>query len=927
MKIAKYMYAHVAMFLVTLTSVAFVMLGSYEYKAVKAIHDDALDVYGDNACTFTATVTSAHSKTVANSSYNTGIGQTRLTTKCADAPSFEIYAVGYSNNSTGNTRLIGQNGGGNINTGTGTGDVSNWSMQISKDTSSYLPAQMTIENSFGSYHAVPGSTTLIATYGTNTDTTTGASVLTTYAARISSSQSPDTYIGKVKYSIVAAEPLPDCLPGYICYDPVNANVVGTMNPGTYTNDTSSNKGYQMATGGSTVALQAPNYFLQGYGFAGWNTKSDGTGTFYGPNQAITVPTNASEGLTLYAIWVASVGYFHNWTGCSNLAPVSYNSSTGTISASLANITALTDYRDMQTYAVARLPDDNCWMIENFRFGGNSATLDGTYTNNPAVPMTYYYPGTSMQTTTYSYTTSAAPAQWCTDGTQSCTERLLFNTDNTVMGKTASTYSTSGNVIAYGNYYNWYGATAGRISHYYTNNAVADGSICPKGWDLPDDTGSEFDTIGYLSKQYGGGYGYIDDVAIVNRLMSFPNNFVYGGYIYGAYIGRGNTGMYSSNTANSTGSGGMWAYEFLMYNGNINDRTITTGTTMTSQGGYTVRCLRPAAKQITDLTYMQDFGTSMTAIDFSGVWNSMREGLQYQLIDNRDNKTYWVSKQTDGMIWMTQNLDLNLSASMTYTHANTDLGWGTDSTTTWRPSASTLSVSYAANGIINSWTDSKSPVSVDPGNVYWDNSKWSNSSYDGLYFMGRSYGSPAQFATTAWTSNGTHGHVGNYYNFAAATATNNSGSYTLDTFSYPDSAPQNSICPAGWRLPKVDGTFDVYENGGSNLGASDLTKLVKYIWNDYGGFTDGSLDLYLVSAPLYINRSGYVTNFGSGYRVEDAGNYGGTYWNAGLVDWGWGGDLAPRSDNINWNNTLTATQTTNGLGDGASIRCLVRQERF
>ncbi len=145
MKIARYMYAHVVMFLVTLTSVAFVILGSYEYKAVKAIHDDALDVYGDNACTFTATVTSAHSKTVTNSSYNTGIGQTRLTTKCADAPSFEIYAVGYSNNSTGNTRLIGQNGGGNINTGTGTGDVSNWSMQISKDTSSYLPAQMTIE--------------------------------------------------------------------------------------------------------------------------------------------------------------------------------------------------------------------------------------------------------------------------------------------------------------------------------------------------------------------------------------------------------------------------------------------------------------------------------------------------------------------------------------------------------------------------------------------------------------------------------------------------------------------------------------------------------------------------------------------------------------------------------------------------------------
>ena len=52
MKIARYMYAHVAMFLITLTSVAFVMLGSYEYKAVKAVHDDALyaDEVNDQMC-------------------------------------------------------------------------------------------------------------------------------------------------------------------------------------------------------------------------------------------------------------------------------------------------------------------------------------------------------------------------------------------------------------------------------------------------------------------------------------------------------------------------------------------------------------------------------------------------------------------------------------------------------------------------------------------------------------------------------------------------------------------------------------------------------------------------------------------------------------------------------------------------------------
>ncbi len=927
MKIAKYMYAHIAMFLVTLTSVAFVMLGSYEYKAVKAIHDDALDVYGDNACTFTATVTTAHSKTVTNSSYNTGIGQTRLTTKCADAPSFEIYAVGYSNNSTGNTRLIGQNGGGNINTGTGTGDVSNWSMQISKDTSSYLPAQMTIENSFGSYHAVPGSTTLIATYGTNTDTTTGASVLTTYAARISSSQSPDTYIGKVKYSIVAAEPLPDCLPGYICYDPVNANVVGTMNPGTYTNDTSSNKGYQVATGGSTVALQAPNYFLQGYGFAGWNTAADGTGTLYGPNQAITVPTNSSEGLTLYATWVASAGYFHNWQGCSSLTPVSYNSSTGTISATLASVTALTDYRDMQTYAVARLPDNNCWIIENFRFGGNSVTLDNTYTNNPAVPMTYYYPGTSMQMTTYSYSTSTTPTQWCTDGTQACTERLLFNTDNTVMGKTASTYSTSGNVIAYGNYYNWYGATAGRISHYYTNNATADGSICPKGWDLPYDTGDEWDTIGYLSKQYGGGYGYIDDATIVNRLMSFPNNFVYGGYIYGDYINRGNTGMYSSNTANSTGSGSMWAYEFLMYNNNINDRTITTGTTMTSQGGYTVRCLRPAAKQITDLTYMQEFAT-LNDVDYAGVWNSMNEWDQYQLKDSRDNKSYWITKLGEGNIWMTQNLDFDIARKYYY-HADTDIGYE-DNTTSWYPNAATFNLSSYSGNYFTQWatTNDTTPLSMNPGysastNWYWDNSAWTAGDTEYNYLKGVTGN---QFAMSPYSSNGTHGHVGNYYNWAAATATNNAR-----TVAHMQNA-KNSICPAGWRLPKYDSSL-------SPDGSSDYTEIseaVQSVWDKYygqGTVPTESFDMWLVGPPLYFPRAGYISHYTdmSTYTTYDYGTLAtaganSMYWTSTAYIMEGYLNSAVTDNYFGGNYWLGSPEFEVGAGAGMPIRCLARQQQ-
>ena len=37
---------------------------------------------------------------------------------------------------------------------------------------------------------------------------------------------------------------------------------------------------------SSLRLLAPDYYRTGYGFAGWNTKADGTGTSYGPMETI-----------------------------------------------------------------------------------------------------------------------------------------------------------------------------------------------------------------------------------------------------------------------------------------------------------------------------------------------------------------------------------------------------------------------------------------------------------------------------------------------------------------------------------------------------------------------------------------------------------------------------------------------------------------
>ena len=158
-------------------------------------------------------------------------------------------------------------------------------------------------------------------------------------------------------------------------------------------------------------LKAPNYKRTGYGFAGWNTQSNGTGTNYGPNQ--TIDASNMAGQTLYAKWVQSAGNMQNWTGCSSL-------STGTV-------TALTDTRDSNVYAVLKAADGKCWMIENLRLINTSITSSNS---------------------NISASSFSIPAQtWSGKGTYTSAE--LYNT----------------NYTSYGIYYNYYTATAGTISGY------------------------------------------------------------------------------------------------------------------------------------------------------------------------------------------------------------------------------------------------------------------------------------------------------------------------------------------------------------------------------------------------------------------------------------------------------------------------------
>ncbi len=121
----------------------------------------------------------------------------------------------------------------------------------------------------------------------------------------------------------------------ICYDGNGDDGVGTMAD-------------QAAADGDTVVLHAPNYSRAGYGFAGWNTKGDGTGTDYGPNEKFTM---SGDGVWLHANWVKASGTMQEFS-CDSI-------DTGAV-------VGLTDTRDNEVYAVAKLADGNCWTIENMR---------------------------------------------------------------------------------------------------------------------------------------------------------------------------------------------------------------------------------------------------------------------------------------------------------------------------------------------------------------------------------------------------------------------------------------------------------------------------------------------------------------------------------------------------------------------------------
>ena len=313
---------------------------------------------------------------------------------------------------------------------------------------------------------------------------------------------------------------------------------------------------------------------------------------------------------------------------------------------------------------------------------------------------------------------------------------------------------------------------------------------------------------------------------------------------------------------------------------------------------------PEGTTIATISCMQDVSSSNVAT----ILASMTEGQQYTLADSRDSKEYKVAKLRDGNLWMTQNLDHDIvSTSGFYTNENTDIGYNTTTgeydTATWTPSTATYP-SYNHTWNMSTTT----PESYDPGDLYWNGTESDFTDWD-TYYNSCDYSSSVPVCdeslnpiSTYTSSTGTaQYHLGNYYNWTAAVAMNDSSSYT--TYG---TLIEQSICPAGWTLPRIgtgDDTFYALFNEYSFTESS-------YTDTDNDGVHDAGENA-LWTNPLYFTAGGSCDGLllgvgGGGYFwspvVDDSGDAGDAYF-------GVGGYVDPSG--------------SDDRGYGSSVRCVAR----
>ena len=291
----------------------------------------------------------------------------------------------------------------------------------------------------------------------------------------------------------------------------------------------------------------------------------------------------------------------------------------------------------------------------------------------------------------------------------------------------------------------------------------------------------------------------------------------------------------------------------------------------------------------------------------------------QAIDIRDGKQYWVTRLADGHIWMTSNLDLDIGGTnvAALTSENTDIS-------TAASGSGIYSAGYTEQDGVWTWTPASTAIT---SNYYIDNttvkpSAWPTNNYttpysaeggDTYYYTSNTTGNDARYNSLQACKDASHTEdeckryfAGNYYNWSAAIASNNS-----TNISTTGTIASNSICPKGWRLPNASQTDNEYNEFGIMFYKAGITLNLSN-GNSSVGYKDGITSFnQLRSNPYYFVRSGSIT----GSTIVNSG-FSGNYWSSTVS-----GSTHIYGLYIDGNGLYPANNSNRSYG--RPIRCLAR----
>lgn len=548
----------------------------------------------------------------------------------------------------------------------------------------------------------------------------------------------------------------------------------------------------------TIAMTA----APGYEFASWSKTNGAIGSTSLNPTTFRVTSNSTLTVTTKE---ACTGYLSGTTCINYMQEVTPAVCNALI---LETQYQFKDSRDSKYYWVAKLADGNCWMTQNLDYNinaesniisnndGTTSIWDATSDYAPRATQTEAFAVDFAENLeTYSY--DRGDYYWSEETGEEQLATTL--TDFSAVGDENLHYHV-------GNLYQYNALAAGTASIITTSDYTeVPSSICPAGWRLPTSK-STSENLSFKKLLTSYSVAEAIDNTSGQILFSSPFYFVRGGNLHA-------NGLYGQGTSASlpssigfTQTGETVDVLGISVTNNYTDSMISNYSVY----GTPARCIvnKP---QLENITTMQQMTPNIV--------ESTPENQSKQLLDIRDNKYYWVSKLKDGSIWMTQNLDYDINAESNIV-ANLDGTTSTwDATSTYAPEATTTSA--------YSTSDNVGTKSFDGGDYYMPN---------GISDKVASVPLTSQNAIGDETL---HYHLGNYYQFNAATA-GTGGTYTnRDTAS--------SICPQGWRLPTSNSTVNKYSFG-------KLTTAYGYTSSNTGTTNEN-----MRSAPLYFPRSGYYNN--------------------------------------------------------------------